>query len=172
MKFCACGAPLPSRKGYCSDRCHIRHNSTPDAKGCWQWDGALKDQKTYGRVTWTGSGGRRVVGAHQLSFTAFVGPVPRGHVVRHTCHNPRCVNPDHLVVGTQRDNIRDAKERGTLRLGHVMKGEDSPHSKLTADQVREIRADTRSQVTIASAYGISQSTISAIRLRRKWKHIE
>lgn len=81
--------------------------------GCWLWDGA---------ATYTGHGkilhqSGRLILAHRLSWTMHRGEIPSGLLVRHKCDNPRCVNPDHLCLGTHKDNSRDAVERGRISRG-------------------------------------------------------
>lgn len=77
---------------------------------CWNWTGALS--RGYGLLArgWKKSPYK----AHRLAYELLIGEVPLGAVVRHKCDNPRCVNPEHLELGTQRDNLRDAAARGRL----------------------------------------------------------
>ena len=90
-----------------------------------------------------------------------------GKVVRHTCDNPQCVNPAHLVLGTQQDNIRDKVERDRQQ-----KGEAVPNSKLTAERVLAIRARVRDDyATLATEFGVSKQTICDIMARRSWRHV-
>lgn len=77
--------------------------------GCWVWTGA-KHELGYGRIHVDG----KVRGAHILSFQMHKGPVPAGIFVCHTCDTPSCVNPDHLFLGTPKDNTHDARAKGRL----------------------------------------------------------
>ena len=84
-------------------------------------------------------------------------------VVRHTCDNPTCINPDHLLSGTPADNIRDRDSRERHGL-----------AKLTIKDVREIRdlAAVLKRVTIAERYGVDPRTVSSVILRTHFKHVE
>lgn len=136
--------------------------------GCWIWKGA-KDQDGYGSF-------RGLVGkvlyhrAHRWSIAHFKGLHPQpGENVCHTCDNPSCANPDHLYIGTVMENQRDKWKRGR---GRVARGEGSGHAKITEDDVRAIRASTELQKVIAARYGLTQTTISDIKRRRSWAHID
>lgn len=71
-------------------------------ENCWIWIGA-RDTFGYGAMTVN----KKNVNSHRVSYELFNGSIPEGLFVRHTCHNPACVNPKHLIVGTHRDNMRD-----------------------------------------------------------------
>jgi hypothetical protein len=96
----------------------------------------------------------------------------------HTCDNPSCVNPAHLKIGTWDDNNKDRAAKGrtisikTDRRIAVMremyKGEGNPSSKLTREQVLEIRRDARGSTTVAREYGVSKVTVLRIRSRLIW----
>lgn len=139
-----------------------------------------KVQKTTGCWVWIGGGAgdgygmfkrdRRQHLAHRRAYEVFVGPIPAGMVVMHACDVRRCVNPDHLRVGTTAENIADkvAKNR------HA-KGEGNGQSRLTETQVREIRAAYRPWVTgygrLAKRYGVTREAIKDIVRRATWAHI-
>ena len=76
---------------------------------CWTWTGA-RTSYGYGKV----SVGGRLEGAHRVAWAMAYGPVPDGLHVCHRCDNPPCVRPDHLFLGTQVDNMADAREKGRL----------------------------------------------------------
>lgn len=75
---------------------------------CWEWQGYCCNQTGYGRIYGKG----RKWNAHRLSWVVHNGDVPDGSVIRHKCDNRKCVNPEHLDIGTQADNVRDMWERG------------------------------------------------------------
>jgi hypothetical protein len=98
--------------------------------GCWEWTGPRQGKIRYGLLC---VAGRRVY-AHRWSYEHFCGPIPAGHHVRHTCDNMPCVNPAHLITGTQQENNRDMVERN-----RNIKGERVPSAKFTREQVEEMR---------------------------------
>ena len=99
------------------------------------------------------------------------GEIPTGKVIRHTCDNPRCINPEHLIIGTQWDNVHDAVERGRLLGRNVGRGEKQGSSKLTEQKVLEIRKSSFSQTELSKIYSTSCTTISNIVNRKVWTHI-
>jgi hypothetical protein len=93
---------------------------------------------------------------------------PRDNALHGDFCTPRCVNPDHLRWGTKAENTED---RDRLGRRIAKKGTEHWAARFTEDQIRAIRADTRSQRKIAAAYGTEQGTISAIKRRKIWKHV-
>ena len=131
---------------------------------CWLWTGAVND-KGYGWVSRT-----RALGptrAHRFSWEIHRGQIPKGKCVLHKCDVPLCVNPDHLFLGTRKDNTRDM-----MRKGRCINGERASWSKLTEKEVREILKSKDSQRTLARRYGVIQQTISSIKRRINWKHVD
>lgn len=134
--------------------------------GCWIWSASTK-RNGYGQI---GIGGKRagMREAHRVSWMLHRGEIPAGAFVLHRCDVKTCVNPDHLFLGTQLDNIRDMDAKGRRRVV-AHSGERHYAAKLTADQISAICSDGRSQVAIARDYGISQSQVSRIKLGRTWR---
>lgn len=148
-----------------------------DANGCWEWVGAMHPQKGYGMFWYSAT--IKNMYAHRAAWVLYNGDIPDdpGHVYRtlgvlHTCDNKRCVNPDHLFLGTHADNIHDAIDKYGHRNGHAPVGEQHPFAKVTDDIVRAIRASTLSQAALGRQYGISRQTVGEIRRREIWKHVE
>lgn len=108
--------------------------------------------------------------AHRVSYEMKHGTIPKGMSVCHTCDTPPCVNPKHLFIGTQKDNIADAHSKGRLKNGTSL-GSLHGRSKLTEEQVGIILKDTRTHRKIAEKYGVDRSTISFIKQRKTWKHV-
>jgi hypothetical protein len=103
--------------------------------------------------------------AHRVAYELANGEIPADQLVLHRCDQPSCINPEHLFLGTQLDNMRDMIAKGRKRSPS---GEDAPNTKLTLDQVREIRASTESQRLLAKRYGVSLSAISNVRTGDTW----
>lgn len=101
---------------------------------------------------------------HRLAWESVHGPIPPGLFILHMCDNPPCYNVEHLRVGTQKDNIADAISKG--RMG----GLETHHwSKLTNEQVYEIRASKEATRFLVARYGVSGVNIRDIRARRTWR---
>lgn len=135
---------------------------------CWIWSAHRRGN--YGRI---GKGVTcRDVNAHRVSWEIHNGPIPKGMNVLHRCDNRPCVNPDHLFLGTQADNLNDCVLKG--RHGD-WRGEKNGRAKLTGKQVREIREKyLPKEVTaskLAKEYGVSRMHIYKILYRTNWKHI-
>jgi hypothetical protein len=139
------------------NRCRLAEN------GCWEWVGGRNSG--YGQIQTKLSSKR---GAHQVSYEAHHGKIPEGQVVRHTCDNPSCINPDHLILGTQADNVADREARGRRK---DINGEQIGTARLTAEQVLEIRASDKSLTQLARQYNVHKTTISLIRSGKSWKHL-
>lgn len=146
----------------------------PPDEGCWEWAGGTRDWCGYGILSHSESPTGKVR-AHRLSYEIFIGPIPEGNVIRHTCDNPPCVNPNHLVPGTQAQNVRDSVER--RRWGHrgeKIQGSRHYSTRLTESDVLEIRrlcAEGVMQTELARKYGVCDGTINMIAARKTWKHI-
>lgn len=134
---------------------------------CWLWKGS-KHKEGYGRWRFAG----KFISAHRYSFILHYGEIPSSVLVCHTCDNPPCCNPDHLFLGTKKDNAddRDRKGRNINRLG-----DEHGNSKLTAHSVRIIRSSYRPFIVtskmLARRFGVSQACIKFVLARRNWRHI-
>ena len=138
--------------------------------GCWDWT-AAKSTHGYGQIR--GVGGRssgKTLYAHRVSYELHVGPIPEGEgyhgiCVCHRCDRPCCVNPEHLFLGTQTDNVRDMAGKGRRRT-----------SKLTQDEVDFIRwALPRWGLGggryLSRFFGLTEDAISKIKTGRNWKSV-
>lgn len=134
--------------------------------GCWTWIGG-KTPNGYGHY-YTPNGKHSGGSAHRAAYTLFNGEIPEGQIIRHKCRN-KCVNPDHLEVGTYKDNAVDK-----IRDGITYKGTKNPACKYTEEQIKDIRKrylEGETQTSIAKSLGIRQGHISDICLRKVWSHI-
>jgi hypothetical protein len=140
---------------------------------CWKWSGST-NVWGYGRIGCGRRGRAKHIPAHRLSWQIHYGVIPKGLKVCHHCDNPPCCNPAHLFLGTQGDNVRDCRRKGRGRSGSP-KGELNPKAKLTAEQIKSIRAEYATQKTfqylIAKKYGVTQANINDIVLGKTWRHI-
>ena len=139
----------------------VEHSSS----GCWLWL-ASRNWNGYGTFSLGGRAGKPEL-AHRVSFaiTNDVRALNLLHVC-HRCDTPACVNPAHLFLGTQSDNISDA-----MRKGRLASGERAGNAKITEQIVREIRASSASQRELAARYGLDQSNVSYVRARKTWRHV-
>lgn len=129
--------------------------------GCWEWKKSLASSG-YGQIRWNGINTR----ANRASYIAFKGEIPTGMVVRHTCDNKLCINPDHLLIGTSQQNSTDMVERG-----RQAKGTKNGRCKLSEEQVDEILKSNMSLSSIAKAYGISKGHAHRIKNGAAWNSI-
>lgn len=131
---------------------------------CWIWNGCISVWG-YG---FFGLNGKNAA-AHRVSYQIFVGDIPKGMLVLHQCDNRACVNPAHLFLGTQKDNMQDMKSKG-----RHLHGSKSPRALLTDEQVAEIKATPKiygSGVYLANKFNISTSQVSNIRAGKQWIHL-
>jgi len=135
-----------------------------DENACWNWTGCC-DRDGYGVVSIRDRNWR----APRVSYSHFIGEIPEGKIVMHSCDNPRCVNPKHLSLGTSGMNTRDADSKG-----RIPRGENHPKSKLTNEDVEFIKAyGNMGKFTykqIAKAFNVSEDFIGQI-LRKEHRVI-
>jgi hypothetical protein len=183
VRYCAyCSRPFfderPSKKQkYCGSACYHRATEKPLAQKlwgkvlktpkCWVFTGR-RNTHGYGRLVI--SAGRRgpEIYTHRLSWELHFGPIPDDKHVLHRCDNPPCVRPEHLYLGTDEDNRRDAVERG--RIAH---GVRHWHARLNLEAVLAIRkaAGSMTYAQIAPQWGIRVATVGKIVRRELWRHV-
>lgn len=126
---------------------------------CWPWL-AAKSPTGYGVFGWDERA------AHRAAYRLLVGPIPDGLIIRHTCDNPSCVNPAHLLTGTTADNARDAMERH-----RNIRGDTHPNRKLSEAKVAEILKSDEPSAVLAARYGVSETVIQLVRRGRTWADV-
>lgn len=148
-----------------SDKFWSKVDQTED--GCWVWTGLLNN-KGYG----TFAVGHQRFMAHRYSWTSHNGPIPAGKQVLHRCDNRCCVNPDHLFLGTHKDNMADMAAKG--RAARSPGPSNPSHAKLTEDDVRTmlgLRAAGEKVLTLAAKFSVSKGMVQHICHGRKWAHV-
>jgi len=133
-----------------------------DEDSCWLWTASC-DENGYGRFAFGPKATVRKVQASRFAYTVFNGvEVEKEFVVRHTCDNPSCCNPKHLILGTHQDNMNDMKERGrsAISFGRAV---------LTWEIIDAIRSSSLTGKELASKYGVSRGNISMIVNNKIWK---
>lgn len=144
--------------------------------GCWLWTGTISRAAGYG-FFWVGDerGGRML--SHRASWVIHHGPIADGMHVCHKCDNRLCVNPEHLFLGTQADNMLDAVRKGRMswkpdrKPMPDMSGANHPMAKLTEADVAAIRSGGMSNKLLASLYGVQAETISRIKSGKSWRSV-
>lgn len=124
------------------------------SSGCWEWQGT-HNQYGYGIFLLPGE---KPVRAHRYSYEFYVGPIPEGKVIMHTCDNPPCVNPAHLRVGTKAENNADAAQKNRTN-----KGLNHWNGRLSDADVAAIRASNEPRKALAKRYGVDYSHIWRIK---------
>lgn len=177
IKLCACGCGEVVRSRKASARYRRGHRARSQfgtalmrfwrkvvkTDGCWIWSGAPVTDFGYGEIYVNGES----ISAHRYSWQLHCGDIPGGLCVLHRCDNPACVNPGHLFLGTQLDNMADRD-----RKGRQAKGESHPLHKLSSGDVAAIRAARSDGVMVndlACRYSVSQSAIYYILQGKRWK---
>ena len=150
----------PNSKLTIQERFLAKVNIPANQKECWEWT-ASKNKDGYGFFR-----ASKFSRAHRVAYELFVGDIPEEMVVAHKCDNPSCVNPSHLWVCQQIDNIRDRD--GKERTG---RGEKNRHAKLQdkdAIQIKEMIANGKTNTEIAKIFKIDRSVVSKIRHGKVW----
>lgn len=143
----------------------LSHTIEDSETGCWVCN--YSTTKGYPQMTIE----RKNYRASHVAYELWKDLIPIGRQLNHTCHNERCINPDHIYAGTQKDNIWDMVKAGRQKTA---RGKNHGSAKLTEEQVQYIRMWAKegfSQASIAKSFKISQPQVNGITRRIKWKHL-
>lgn len=135
---------------------------------CWLWK-AHKNQKGYGMFHY-----KKDMSAHKFSYLLHKGDVPKTMFVCHKCDTPSCVNPEHLWLGTNKENVQDSKDKGR-NIRPTARGSLNHNSKLDETSVREIKnllKEGMNKKEISRRFKISYPTILNIWNNKIWKHVK
>lgn len=175
VKQCAhCGAPIfktvRSNARYCREACRFLAKVEPsdlaDPDGCWRWT-AARASGGYGHFKPEGVGpGAAMEKAHRAAYRLFRGEVPAHLIACHTCDNRACVNPRHLFLGTNDDNMADRQAKGRQAIG-----ERIGCARLTAADVIAIRSTDEPIWKVAKHLGVGEATVAQARRGATWGHL-
>jgi HNH endonuclease len=163
-RSCTC-LKWPHKEEYHQKKREFLEKTTARKNGCWIWEKS-KNRIGYGATSYRS----KSILAHRLAWIVFHGDIPQGMKICHSCDERSCVNPDHLFIGTQRDNIRDMFIKGRRSIKFF----NHPRCLMSIEKIKEIRSLLSmglSQKRIAEIMVVSQSTISQIKLGKRWSHI-
>lgn len=163
---------MKSGKRICPKKRFYSNVLIPNEKGCMEWVGR-KNKGGYGSFLIN----RKCVSVHRFSYELHFGNIEKNKFVLHKCDNPSCVAPNHLFLGTQKDNIIDMINKGRNPNNYIFLKNAKVHSraKLNESEVREIREMVKKgikQTIIAKLFNISKVNISHIKTNYSWKKLK
>lgn len=162
---------LPRGTGL-AERLYARLDISGGPDACWEWTGHRRKRRSrglaYARMC---IGGNATDYVHRVSYVVHIGPIPDGMLVCHSCDNPSCGNPAHLFLGTTQDNTADK-----VAKGRQLRGQRHPRAKLSAADVKEIRAtpnleDLAVRSALAERFGVTQPAIENVARGRSWREL-
>lgn len=152
------GESFSEKFTHASPAVRFRRFFTPsDEQECWPWLGTVAKSTGYGSFAMAH---RLSISAHKAAYIFSKGIVPDGLFVMHSCDNRACVNPNHLSLGTHKDNMADMRNKGRK------------WSRLKEDDVRYIRSCSEKSADLARKYGVYSSVISNVRNFKSWKEVK
>jgi hypothetical protein len=158
IQFTVFGEPVETKSNYAKP---IKYKI--DESGCWICISHTTDRRGYPVITRQGRFWRLC----RYVYTISNGEIPNEMIILHSCDKPGCINPDHLTIGTSKENSEDM-----VRKNRQAKGEKNGGGvKLTEDKVRKILNDNRPLRVIAKDYGVSHKLILLVKKRRNWRHV-
>lgn len=154
------------------EKVEISKDNEWNGSPCWDWM-AARNPQGYGRIQMSGRS-PNPQGAHRISWELYRGEIPEGLHVLHRCDRPCCVNPEHLFLGTNKDNVDDKVAKGRQRNA---KGSSHGNALLTESSVRLVKQFLRRHNRSACGFlgrwfGVTREAISDIKNGRSWSHVE
>lgn len=161
------------KQSHCCTLCAFKDQIKKRSNGCWEWQGQISPE---GYGYFTDFDNQKRIRVHRYSFQQFKGNVPDDLHVCHHCDNRKCCAPDHLFLGTDKDNMQDCKNKGRTAKGDKVahRGEFNKNSKVTNEMVLEIRklhSEGHKDTDIAKIFNITKFHVNSIRNRKSWKHL-
>ena len=152
---------IVDEKQYILDRIEINKKTE-----CWEWTGTCFFNG-YARAFLSSRKGKKYSQhANRMSYEVFIGNIPKNMMVCHKCDNPKCVNPEHLFLGSHKDNMADM-----VKKKRSVSGNRHPNSKLKEKDIIKIRKSKESKLFLAEKYGVSICTIRDVLVRRTWNNV-
>jgi hypothetical protein len=149
---------------------HRFWNKVDKTSTCWFWEGK-KDKRGYGKLALEPGVTHREISAHRLSYQIHYGMFESSLFVCRQCDNPACVNPEHLFLGTNQDNVNDKVSKN-----RQLKGSQIHNSKLVEDDIIRIRhlwfVEKCPQSKIAEMFGIGAKAVSKIVTNKRWTYVK
>lgn len=142
---------------FCSIECRFLSKIEKKENGCWEWIDLLSNGG-YGKFNDKGT----TISAHRFSYKLYRGEIPRGMCVCHICDNRKCVNPEHLWLGTAKDNMRDCVAKNRKPDQNGIKNN---HAKFTLEMIEEIKNLDIQKIPrykIAKKFNVAAGTISNV----------
>lgn len=141
-------------------RFHDKYRVNPE-NGCWEWQASTQFWG-YGAFRL----GKSVTSSHRAAYRMFKGEIPKGIFVCHKCDNPPCCNPDHLFLGTQKENLKDADSKN-----RILKGEKCPWAKISDSDYLKIMVDPRPNKEIAKSFNTTAKQVRQLKSGYSRKHL-
>lgn len=134
--------------------------------GCWLWSGPTVTKMRYGRFQLNA----KQQYAHRVSWSLSNGEIPKGQCVLHKCDTPACINPEHLFLGSRRDNMIDKVMKGRQHYGVGTGGAVLTDQKVSTILYEYACGDT-SALELAARYGVNESTMRSVINGKTWLHV-
>lgn len=156
-------------------RCELKNKINQSVEiaenGCWNWTKAKNGDGRYGAMKVKCQGTSQKVLSHRATWMSNVGKIPENYCVCHSCDNTICCNPDHLFLGTQKDNVRDMIMKGRRADFRGEKSGRAVLNDMIVKNIRELRSQNLSINEISEKLNINRHTCKNVVCNRSWRHI-